>query len=65
MKPLELNRIQKAALRRLATDPAASGIEAATLAFLRKHGLVGKVVTVAGGHQKTISPITPKGFALL
>jgi len=70
-KPLKPHQI--AALRALAADPANRAtenyVEAGTLSLLRKRGLVGRKVErgVArnAGSQRTISPITPAGRALL
>lgn len=63
-----LNRHQLRALADLARDPDAfmRGIGPATLSLLRKRGLVGKQVTRGDdGRQKTMSPITDAGRALL
>ena len=67
-KPLAAHQI--AALRALAVNPnngymSAGHVEAGTLAFLRRNGLVGKVKARAGGHAVTQSPITDAGRALL
>ena len=67
-KPLATHQI--AALRALAVNPnngymSAGHVEAGTLAFLRRNGLVGKVKARAGGHAVTQSPITDAGRALL
>lgn len=56
---------QLAALRALAADPGVH-VDAATKSTLRKLGLVGKVVGHDDdGRQKTTSPITDAGRALL
>ena len=62
-----LNETQMSALAALQRNPDAQavGIESATLAFLRRHGLVGReVLTFTRGpkvRQKTLSPITAAG----
>ena len=60
-----LTPYQLAALARLAADPAAF-TEPATLSLLRKRGLVRKTVAIStDGRQKTTSPITGAGRAML
>lgn len=58
-----------AALRTLEADPhnpiRAGHVEAGTLAALRRRGLVGRVVTGRGRGQRTTSPITAAGCAVL
>lgn len=60
----KLNNAQRAALAALAAD-AAAHVEPATLSKLRKLGLVGKLVTKQDGRQKTTSPVTDAGKAML
>ncbi len=64
MKPL--TEAQRAALARLAADERAF-VEAGTLAFLRRGGLVGKLILNKGikGEQRTVSPVTDAGRLLL
>jgi len=65
-KPLKPHQLR--ALQQLASnpDPVTHGIGPATLSLLRKRGLVGKQVTRGDdGRQKTLSPITEAGRALL
>lgn len=65
MKWHDLRPRQLAALRALASAPTA-WVPSATLSKLRNLGLVGKVVGIdSDGRQKTTSPITPAGAALL
>lgn len=59
---LTLTAAQLAALDMLRRDPGAH-VEAGTLGFLRRGGLVGKVVERVDGRQKTTSPITAFGLA--
>ena len=58
-----------AALRTLEADPhnpiRAGHVEAGTLAALRRRGLVGRVVTGRGRGQRTTSPLTAAGCAVL
>jgi len=54
-----------AALRALDVDPHPRNVEAGTLAALRRRGLVGRVVTGRGRGQRTTSPVTAAGCAVL
>lgn len=63
MSPLKPHHVN--ALVTLASDPGYMWTPPAILSLLRKRGLVGKVVGRADGHQKTTSPITEAGRALL
>ncbi len=63
-----LTSFQLDALARLARTPnsLSAHVEPATISLLRKRGLVGRVVTKEkDGRQKTLSPITDEGRALL
>ena len=65
-KPLKPHQLR--ALQQLASnpDPVTHGIGPATLSLLRKRGLVGKSIgRNDDGRQKTLSPITDAGRALL
>lgn len=60
-----LSAAQRRALAALARDPAA-WVASGTLGLLRKRGLVGKVVgRDDDGRQKTTSPVTDAGRAVL
>ena len=66
-KPLTPRQIE--GLRYLVAYPhnplRPDGVEAGTLGMLRRRGLVGKVVEGSGKGQRTLSPITAAGRALL